>query len=73
VPGSFDRPGCMGNREIISQGRVSPGGGDNVGLVTVVATVGSTPGKVGYKMLVTRCVGDKVGTIGGDSWRPRSS
>ena len=55
----------MGNREIFRKAVSALEVGTNVGLVTVVATVGSTPGKVGYKMLVTRCVGDTVGTIGG--------
>lgn len=35
--------------------------GQPIGLVTVIAATGSTPGKVGYKMLV---LGDKAGTVG---------
>ncbi len=39
-------------------------GGQSVALVTVIATTGSTPGKVGYKMLVSGD-GATVGTVGG--------
>ncbi len=38
--------------------------GRNVALVTIVATVGSTPGRCGYKMLVGE-EGRAVGTVGG--------
>lgn len=37
----------------------------NISLVTVIATSGSTPGKVGYKMLVSAQSGDLIGTVGG--------
>ncbi len=37
----------------------------NVALVTVVATTGSTPGKVGYKMLVFGAGPETMGTVGG--------
>jgi xanthine dehydrogenase accessory factor len=39
--------------------------GRNVALVTVIATTGSTPGKVGYKMLVCDEGGSIAGTVGG--------
>lgn len=39
--------------------------GRSVALVTVIATWGSTPGKVGYKMLVSAEGGDPTGTVGG--------
>ena len=38
---------------------------DNVALVTVIATAGSTPGKVGYKMLVPAEGRETTGTVGG--------
>ncbi|MBM4029464.1 MAG: XdhC family protein [Planctomycetes bacterium] len=39
--------------------------GRPVALVTVIATIGSTPGKVGYKMLVFGDGAGPVGTVGG--------
>ena len=39
--------------------------GRPVALVTVIATTGSTPGKVGYKMLVFADGAGPVGTVGG--------
>lgn len=39
--------------------------GANVALVTVIATVGSTPGKVGYKMLAWAEGPQTFGTVGG--------
>lgn len=39
--------------------------GANAALVTVIATVGSTPGKVGYKMLVWAEGQQRFGTVGG--------
>jgi xanthine dehydrogenase accessory factor len=39
--------------------------GENIALVTVISTAGSTPGKVGYKMLVTARSGESAGTVGG--------
>lgn len=39
--------------------------GENVALVTVIATTGSTPGKVGYKMLVFGAEPQTAGTVGG--------
>jgi len=39
--------------------------GENIALITVISTTGSTPGKVGYKMLVWGKSGETLGTIGG--------
>jgi xanthine dehydrogenase accessory factor len=39
--------------------------GEKIALVTVISTTGSTPGKVGYKMLVTAKSGETHGTVGG--------
>jgi xanthine dehydrogenase accessory factor len=39
--------------------------GGNIALVTVISTAGSTPGKVGYKMLVSAETGETTGTVGG--------
>ena len=39
--------------------------GENIALVTVISTTGSTPGKVGYKMLVSARSGENAGTVGG--------
>ncbi len=39
--------------------------GQNIALVTVIATCGSTPGKVGYRMLVPAEGAGLVGTVGG--------
>jgi len=39
--------------------------GEDVALVTVISTTGSTPGKVGYKMLVWGKKGQAFGTVGG--------
>ncbi len=55
----------MENLEIFRSAAATLGGGKPVALVTVVATVGSTPGKVGYKMLVLDASGKTVGTVGG--------
>jgi len=41
--------------------------GENIALVTVISTTGSTPGKVGYKMLVWGKKGESFGTVGGGS------
>ena len=37
--------------------------GENIALITVISTTGSTPGKVGYKMLVWGESGETLGTI----------
>ncbi len=39
--------------------------GENVALITVISTTGSTPGKVAYKMLVWGKSGKTIGTVGG--------
>lgn len=39
--------------------------GQRIALVTVISTSGSTPGKVGYKMLVFAGYGETAGTVGG--------
>ncbi|MHC4457569.1 MAG: XdhC family protein [Planctomycetota bacterium] len=39
--------------------------GENIALITVISTSGSTPGKVGYKMLVWGKKGEAIGTVGG--------
>jgi len=39
--------------------------GENIALITVISTTGSTPGKVGYKMLVWGENGETIGTVGG--------
>ncbi len=39
--------------------------GENIALITVISTTGSTPGKVGYKMLVWGKKGETIGTVGG--------
>lgn len=39
--------------------------GENVALITVISTEGSTPGKVGYKMLVWGQDAQTLGTVGG--------
>jgi xanthine dehydrogenase accessory factor len=39
--------------------------GEKIALVTVILTTGSTPGKVGYKMLVSGRSGEIAGTVGG--------
>jgi xanthine dehydrogenase accessory factor len=41
--------------------------GENIALVTVISTTGSTPGKIGYKMLVWGKNGETFGTVGGGS------
>jgi xanthine dehydrogenase accessory factor len=39
--------------------------GENIALITVISTTGSTPGKVAYKMLVWGKNGETIGTVGG--------
>jgi len=39
--------------------------GENIALITVISTTGSTPGKVAYKMLVWGKNGKTIGTVGG--------
>jgi hypothetical protein len=42
----------MNDLEIYKKAALVLGTGENIALVTVISTTGSTPGKVGYKMLV---------------------
>jgi len=39
--------------------------GENIALITVISTTGSTPGKIGYKMLVWGKNGETISTVGG--------
>ena len=55
----------MDNPEIFEKAASVLEAGANVALVTVIATVGSTPGKVGYKMLVWADGQRTFGTVGG--------
>ncbi len=43
------------------------GTGENLALITVISTTGSTPGKLGYKMLVWGENAETFGTVGGGS------
>ncbi|MEN6335943.1 MAG: XdhC family protein [Phycisphaerales bacterium] len=55
----------MDNLDIFQTAAAALEGGQLVALVTVVAVVGSTPGKVGYKMLVFEGGRRTFGTVGG--------
>jgi len=55
----------MDNLQIFEKAAALLDAGDNVALVTVVSTTGSTPGKVGYKMLVWAEGKRTFGTVGG--------
>lgn len=55
----------MDNLQIFEKAVSLLAAGENIALVTVVATMGSTPGKAGYKMLVFGAGRDTVGTVGG--------
>ncbi len=39
--------------------------GENIAVITVISTIGSTPGKIGYKTLVWGKNGQTFGTVGG--------
>ncbi len=39
--------------------------GENIAVVTVISTTGSTPGKIGFKMLVWGKNGETISTVGG--------
>ena len=41
--------------------------GENIALITVISTTGSTPGKIGYKMLFWGENEETIGTVGGGS------
>ena len=55
----------MGSIDVFREAASALSSGQNVALVTVTATTGSTPGKVGYKMLVLGEGEGIVGTVGG--------
>ncbi len=55
----------MDNIDLFRQAAAALEEGRPVALVTVTATTGSTPGKVGYKMLVFEKDGGIAGTVGG--------
>ncbi len=55
----------MNNQEIFGRAAAALENGQQVALITVTATTGSTPGKVGYKMLVFERGPETAGTVGG--------
>ncbi|MHC4396896.1 MAG: XdhC family protein [Planctomycetota bacterium] len=55
----------MNDLEIYRKAALLLGTGENIALATVISTVDSTPGKVGYKMLVWGENGETIGTVGG--------
>jgi xanthine dehydrogenase accessory factor len=55
----------MDNRELFRKAAAILESEGSVALVTVTATVGSTPGKPGYKMLVFSSGKQAIGTVGG--------
>ena len=55
----------MNDLEIYRKAALLLRGGENIALATVISTTGSTPGKVGYKMLVWGKNGETAGTVGG--------
>jgi xanthine dehydrogenase accessory factor len=55
----------MDNRAIFGKAAAALQDGQQVALITVTATTGSTPGKVGYKMLVCERTPETAGTVGG--------
>ncbi len=55
----------MDDSDIFRQAATALEDGLNIGLVTVTAAVGSTPGRVGYKMLVFAGGRGIAGTVGG--------
>jgi xanthine dehydrogenase accessory factor len=55
----------MNSRDLFRQAASALESGQHVALVTVIAATGSTPGKVGYKMLVCAEGRDIAGTVGG--------
>jgi len=55
----------MSDFEIYKKAAVVLRAGENVALITVISTEGSTPGKVGYKMLVWGQDAQTLGTVGG--------
>jgi xanthine dehydrogenase accessory factor len=57
----------MNDRQIYKKAAQLLETGQNIALVTVISTTGSTPGKVGYKMLVWGENARILGTVGGGS------
>jgi len=55
----------MNDLEIYKKAALLLRRGENIALITVISTTGSTPGKVGYKMLVWGKNGETIGTVGG--------
>jgi xanthine dehydrogenase accessory factor len=55
----------MDHRVIFCRAAAALQDGQQVALITVTATTGSTPGKVGYKMLVCEQDSETAGTVGG--------
>jgi len=55
----------MNDLEIYKKGTQVLKKGENIALITVISTTGSTPGKVPYKMLVWGKNGKTIGTVGG--------
>jgi len=55
----------MNDLEIYKKAAQALRTGENIALITVISTTGSTPGKVGYKMLVWGKNRETLGTIGG--------
>jgi len=55
----------MNDLEIYKKAVLILASGENVALVTVISATGSTPGKVGYKMLVWGRGAETIGTVGG--------
>jgi len=55
----MDRPGIFEKAASLLEA------GEKIALVTVIATSGSSPGKVGYKMLVYAGGNETLGTVGG--------
>ena len=57
----------MNHLEIYKKAAQVLGTGENIALITVISTTSSTPGKVGYKMLVWGEDAETLGTVGGGS------
>lgn len=55
----------MNDLEVYKQAAKVLKKGENIALITVISTTGSTPGKVAYKMLVWGNNGKSIGTVGG--------
>jgi len=55
----------MNDLEVYKKAISVLGRGENIAVITVISTTGSTPGKVGYKMLVWGKNGETIGTVGG--------